>query len=110
MTPPAPGMHTMWLSPTPYPADMTNSTLLSLDVTGMADPGADLSSGLLRIPAAGSFDFPQGAIITATFTAEIDSTAVGDQIITNTVGAVWTSIDGDADEERHGGGRRTRRL
>ena len=86
------------------PVEFINSSLLGITVDGITDPGGDLTAGLLRIPAAGTFDLPQGAVITATFEAELSSSANPSQSIANTAGAVWTSLDGAPAEERTGGG------
>ncbi|MCP5009889.1 MAG: isopeptide-forming domain-containing fimbrial protein, partial [Aestuariibacter sp.] len=86
------------------PSELNNGTLVSVTASDIAAPTGDLTADVLRVPNVGTFDLPQGAIVTATFTAEIGGTAVPGQPITNNAGAVWTSRDNSPPEERHGGG------
>ncbi|MCP5009302.1 MAG: DUF11 domain-containing protein, partial [Aestuariibacter sp.] len=86
------------------PSELNNGTLVSVTASGIAAPTGDLTADVLRVPNVGTFDLPQGAIVTATFMAEIGGTAVPGQPITNNAGAVWTTLDNSPPEERHGGG------
>ncbi|MCB8925924.1 MAG: carboxypeptidase regulatory-like domain-containing protein [Ardenticatenaceae bacterium] len=86
------------------PSTLTGVSVDSVVVSGIADPGYDLSGNVLRVPAAGSFDFPQGSVITLTVSATIGGTAVPGQTIANTAGATWSTLDGTPSEERDGGG------
>ncbi len=77
---------------------------VAVAVSGIPDPGFGLTGSSLRVPAAGSFDFPQGSVITLTVSATIDGTAVPGQTIANTAAATWSTLDGTPDQERDGGG------
>ncbi|MCB8975991.1 MAG: carboxypeptidase regulatory-like domain-containing protein [Ardenticatenaceae bacterium] len=86
------------------PSTLTGVSVDSVAVSGIVDPSYDLTGNVLRVPAAGSFDFPQGSVITLTVTATIGGTAVPGQTIANTAGATWSTLDGTPAEERDGGG------
>ena len=85
------------------PSELINGTLVGVTASGITAPTGDLTAGVLRVPDSGTFDLPQGAIVTATFQAEIGGTAVNGQTITNSVGVVWSSLDNSPPEERNGG-------
>ncbi|MBK8900438.1 MAG: carboxypeptidase regulatory-like domain-containing protein [Anaerolineaceae bacterium] len=86
------------------PSTLTGITVDSVAVSGIADPGYDLTGNTIRVPAAGSFDFPQGSVITLTVSATIGGTAVPGQTIANTAAATWSTLDNTPAEERDGGG------
>ena len=86
------------------PSTLTGITVDSVAVSNIPDPGYDLTGSALRVPASGSFDFPQNGVITITLSATIAATAVPGQIIANTAGATWSTLDGTPTEERDGGG------
>jgi len=87
----------------PIPAGLTNATLVGVSATGIAPPAADISGGVARVPASGSFDLPPGASVTLEFRAEIGGAVSPGQTITNRASAVWSTLDGDSPDERSEG-------
>ncbi len=85
------------------PAQLTGISNVTVNATGIAAPSFDLTGNDLRLPAAGTFDLPQGATVTITFDATIGGTAVPGQQIDNDAAATWTSLNGTPPEERNGG-------
>ncbi|NWF80084.1 MAG: isopeptide-forming domain-containing fimbrial protein, partial [Chloroflexi bacterium] len=87
----------------PIPAELINATLVGVSATGIAPPAAEISGGVARVPASGSFDLPPGASVTLEFRAEIGGTISPGQTISNRASAVWSTLDGDSPDERSEG-------
>ena len=87
----------------PIPAGLINAALVGVSATGIAPPAADISGGVARVPASGSFDLPPGASVTLEFRAEIGGAVSPGQTITNRASAVWSTLDGDSPDERSEG-------
>ncbi|MCS6879953.1 MAG: isopeptide-forming domain-containing fimbrial protein, partial [Chloroflexaceae bacterium] len=87
----------------PIPAGLTNATLVGVSAVGITPPSADISGGVVRVPASDSFDLPPGASVTLDFRAEIGGGVSPGQTITNRASAVWSTIDGDSADERSEG-------
>ena len=82
------------------PSSLTNGQVTStspVTLTWSYDP----ATGILRIPASGSFDIPLGAVYTIDYTAEITNEADPGAAIENHAAAIWSSMDGEfASRER----------
>jgi len=87
----------------PIPAGLINAALVGVSATGIAPPAAEISGGVARVPASGSFDLPPGASVTLEFRAEIGGAVSPGQTITNRASAVWSTLDGDSPDERSEG-------
>lgn len=86
-----------------FPSELSNITVQSVDASGIPDPTSVVTGNLVTVPASGSFDLPQGAVVTVTVTADVNSTAVPNQTITNIAGVIWSSMDGIQPNERTSG-------
>lgn len=87
------------------PGGLTNPAIVGVSANGITPPSAEVSGGQWRVPntADGTFDLPQGAVVTVTIQAELDSNVTPGQRITNTAVLTWSSLDGTVAEERHSG-------
>ncbi|NKQ35254.1 MAG: isopeptide-forming domain-containing fimbrial protein [Chloroflexi bacterium] len=87
------------------PAEFNAGSLSIVGVTasGITPPAASAAGGVVRVPASGAFDLPQGAVVTVTFTADLDTGYIPGPSIDNTAGVVWTTTSGSNPNERDGG-------
>ncbi|HFQ94343.1 MAG TPA: isopeptide-forming domain-containing fimbrial protein, partial [Anaerolineae bacterium] len=88
------------------PAEFDPATLAaSVTASGIAAPGVsvDTINGIVRVPSVGTFDLPQGAVVTVTITADLAAGYIPGPSIDNTAAVVWTTTSGPNPNERNGG-------
>ncbi|HFQ94828.1 MAG TPA: hypothetical protein ENK32_12500, partial [Anaerolineae bacterium] len=87
------------------PAEFDAATLAIAGVTasGITPPTASATGGVVRVPASGAFDLPQGAVVTVTFTADLAAGYIPGPSIDNTAAVVWTTTSGPNPNERNSG-------
>ena len=84
------------------PTGLINASVAGVSAFGIPLPSATITGTVLSTSA---FDLPLGAAVTVTFQAQIDSSVMPNQTITNTGDAAWTSQPGaNANERASGGG------
>jgi fimbrial isopeptide formation D2 family protein len=85
-----------------FPAELINYTLVSTS----AGPGVHFTANFTpatRVLRTNAFTLPLNGVITVSVQAEIPNTVLAGQVITNTAGAVWTTLPGPDANERNGG-------
>lgn len=90
----------------PAEFDPATITVVNVDAAGTAVPTTEVNAGVLTVPATsdtGTFDMPQGAVVTVTFTVDLAAGYVPGPQINNTAGLVWSTINGPDANERDGG-------
>ncbi len=89
----------------PIPAHLVNPIVVGVTAVGIPAPSAEISGGLLRVPALadGSFDLPLTAGVTITLQAELAQSVQPNQPIVNTAVVTWSSQNGTAPQERTSG-------
>ena len=78
--------------------DTLPSSLTNVQVTSTSPTltwSYDSSTGILRLPATGSFDIPLGGVYVIEYTADITTAADPGGSIDNNAQIDWTSMDGD---------------
>ncbi len=89
----------------PIPAHLVNPIVVNVTAVGIPAPSAEISSGVLRVPALadGTFDLPLGTGITVTLRAELAPSVEPSQLIVNTAVVTWSSQNGTNPQERTSG-------